>query len=102
GDLALLTQLAEQQGVQIVKQNEFMPLWYRLSVTGNSAGDAVQMANAFYETGLFEEIDPAFMFNFQSNCTNDPMFDQLWGLQNRTYGYDINACRAWTILMDMG
>jgi subtilisin family serine protease len=52
----------------------------------------------FFETGLFESTDPAFMFNFKPNCTNDPMFDQLWGLSNSSNpGVDVKACDAWNI-----
>lgn len=38
--------------------NEFMPLWYTLSCDNESAGDALQMANEFYESGLFEFAEP--------------------------------------------
>jgi subtilisin family serine protease len=102
-DYSLLEDFAAQNAVNIVQQNQFMPLWYRLSVTASTQGTSLDMANAFYETGLFEDVDPAFIFNFQNNCTNDTQFGQLWGLYNSSNtAIDINACDAWTITRGAG
>ena len=80
-----------------------MPLWYILSLKGSVFNNSIEATNYFFETGLFQEVDPAFMFNFQTSCTNDPMFGQLWGLRNTTNaGIDINICNAWTITRGAG
>jgi hypothetical protein len=43
------------------------------------------------------------MFDFKSNCTNDPNFGSLWGLYNATNpNIDINACQAWPISQGAG
>jgi len=97
-DYALLQQLANSKGVTIDHQNQFMPLWYQLKVNPHNLKTSLELSNEFYETGQFADVDPAFMFNFGSNCTNDSDFNQLWGLNNTSNpDIDINACDAWTI-----
>ncbi|MES2486379.1 MAG: S8 family serine peptidase, partial [Bacteroidota bacterium] len=96
-----------------------MPKWYLLSVNNPASGTALDVSNKFHETGLFANIDPAFMFNLLvepatnpvtpptsspvCSNTNDAMFSQQWGLYNAAYpNYDINACEAWTISQGAG
>jgi hypothetical protein len=61
-DLPLLEELAEENGVKIDGQPfSTMPLWYSLSCTKTSKGNAMQMANMFYETTtLFDSSTPGF------------------------------------------
>jgi len=102
-DVVLLERVAGRKNVQIIRQVPYMPLWYILSVKGSVFNNSIEATNYFFETGLFQEVDPAFMFNFQTSCTNDPMFGQLWGLRNTTNaGIDINICNAWTITRGAG
>jgi serine protease len=97
-DLNLLQQTASQKGVTIVHQNQFMSLWCKLSVNANNPKTSLQLSNEFFETGLFADVDPAFMFHFRGNCTNDTNFGSLWGLNNSSNpSIDINACDAWSI-----
>lgn len=97
-DLELLEQVANQKNVSIVHQNKFMPQWYKLSLKPNATKTTIEISNEFFETGLFAAIDPAFMFHFTKNSTNDPDFDQLWGLNNsQNPDVDINILDAWTI-----
>jgi len=103
GDSTLLRKTAERLNVQVLRQIPYMPLWYVLSLKNSTFNNSIEVTNYFFETGLFEEVDPAFMFNFRPSCTNDPMFDQLWGLKNATNpGIDINVCNAWTITRGAG
>jgi len=81
-DLSVLQSVAQQKNVQIVKQVPYIPLWYILSIKNSVFNNSVEAANFFYEIGSFEDVDPAFMFNFKPNCVNDPMFNQQWGLYN--------------------
>lgn len=53
-----LNQKIAETNTELVKQNEFMPKWYELRATKNSKGDALKMANYFYETGFFECSEP--------------------------------------------
>jgi subtilisin family serine protease len=93
-----LENLVRQQNMKIRQPVAYTPLWYVVSLQGSDFNNAIDASNYFFETGLFENIDPAFMFDFKPNCTNDPMFDQLWGLSNSyNPGIDVNACNAWTI-----
>ncbi len=103
-DIAALKALAEEQNVRIVKEVPNMPLWYILSIQDSSFESSVAAGNYFYETGKFEDVDPAFMFDFKPNAIpNDPMFSQLWGLKNNSYaGIDINATAAWDITRGAG
>lgn len=94
GDYSVLQSQANNYGCRIVKQIEYMPLWYILQAPRYSNG--VSMANMFYETSKFQATDPAFMFNFRPTCVSDLNFSQQWGLKNSN-GIDINACNAWSI-----
>ncbi len=102
-DLATLEKMAIQKNVQIVKQVPNMPLWYILSLNKTTIGGSLDLTNYFYETGLFADVDPAFMFNFRNNCTNDTNFGSLWGLNNSSnVNIDINGCQAWNLSQGNG
>lgn len=102
-DSDMFRKIAERVNVQIIKQVPCMPLWYIMSMQNSSFENPVEAANYFYETGYFEDVDPAFMFDFNVSCTNDPGFGDLWGLKNTAYnGIDINVCNAWTITRGNG
>lgn len=89
-----LQQVAKENNCEIIEEVPYMPLWHTLRTSNNT--DALTMSNRFYDSGYFENIDPGFIFNFQSNCTNDPDFTKQWGLRNSN-GIDIRACNAWGI-----
>jgi subtilisin family serine protease len=94
--------LAQSNNVQILGRNKFMPLWYTLSCTKSSNGNAMKMANHFFESKLFAYSEPEFLIDNQENCTNDPLFSNQWGLNNTgqwngTIGIDIDACSAWQL-----
>lgn len=57
-DLADLNQKIAETNTELVEQNEFMPKWFELRAIKNSNGNALKMANYFYETGLFEHSEP--------------------------------------------
>lgn len=40
--------------------------WFLMSANENSAGDALDMTNYFYETGFFENTDPNFLDSFSN------------------------------------
>lgn len=102
-DLDILHEMSAVNDAFVVKTVPNMPLWYILSVKPNSVMSSLDVANALYETGYYANIDPAFMFNFSNNCTNDPDFGSLWGLNNTSNpNADINACQAWSITEGSG
>ncbi|HET56075.1 MAG TPA: peptidase S8 [Ignavibacteria bacterium] len=102
-DTTILKQIVKERNVHMIEQIAYMPYWYILSVQNSVFSNAIEASNFFYETGYFADIDPAFMFDFKPQCTNDPMFNQLWGLSNSSDpNIDINACDAWTITRGAG
>lgn len=95
-----LKKLAADNKVKIVGQNRFMPLWYTLSVDKHSAGNAMDIANRFFESKLFATAEPDLLVDDLTNCVTDPLFGQQWGHDNNagnpgTTGIDINACDGW-------
>ncbi|MDE6647417.1 MAG: S8 family serine peptidase, partial [Prevotella sp.] len=96
-DRDLLIDLASKLKVEVLGNNEYMPLWYTLSCDVNSAGNSLQMANAFYESGLFEAAEPDFIFAVElastsaSSFPNDPYFNKQWNLDGT---YSINWKQA--------
>ncbi|MBQ9450723.1 MAG: S8 family serine peptidase [Bacteroidales bacterium] len=102
GDLDALQQMAEENGVEIVQEVPYMPGWYKMSIVGSRFSTSIEASNAFFETGLFQGIDPAFLLPVQQHSVNDPLFSQQWGLKNTSTGYDINVEGAWEISTGSG
>lgn len=94
-DINLLSSYAERYGLRIVKQVPFMPLWYILSVSSETGKNALEIANALWESGKFAASVPDLCAD-DLICSNDPMFNQQWGLSNSNYpGIDISVTPAW-------
>lgn len=101
-DVSLLKVFAGESNVEILGNNKFMPLWYTLACTKKSAGNALEMANLFYESGEFSAAEPNLMVNYSPTCVNDEYFSDQWNLNNTgqydgTSGVDIQICDAWEI-----
>lgn len=91
-DFQRLQEEANVAGVNITGQIPYLPLWYSLETNKYSIGNALEMSNYFYETGLFEDVDPGFVYTVfynTLNCTSDIELGTQWGLDA------INACDAW-------
>ena len=73
-DVSKLMELASINKVDIIGNNEYMPLWYTLSCSKESTGNALELANKFYETNLFEASEPDLMSDDTPNCVNDSNF----------------------------
>jgi len=56
-----LDSLASATKTIIIKQDKYHPCVYILSANKHSAGNALEMANYFYETGKFEWAEPNFL-----------------------------------------
>lgn len=100
GDPELLLTFAAEHNVVVIGQNRFMPEWYTLSVTEATKGNALDMANLFYESGHFVAAEPDLMVE-EIQCVNDPLFANQWGLQHTGQwggpaGLDIAACNGWS------
>ncbi len=101
-DTILLKQEAEKEHALIMWHNEFMPLWFALSVTESTKYNAMELANRFYESGLFQYAEPDLMVDALIECATDQHFEQQWGLKNigqsgGISGIDIKICDAWQI-----
>ena len=68
-----LEQFVEHYQVDISKQYEFDNHTYFLSVQKNSELDAMELSKSFYESGLFEYVEPNFML-FSIYGTNDTYY----------------------------
>ncbi len=78
-----------------------MPLWFTLSCDRESLFNSIEMANLFYETGLFENSEPELLYH-NLLLSNDQYFSNQWGLKNvgqhcNTSNIDIRAESAWNI-----
>lgn len=98
-DLLILEKMALNNNVDILGSNKFMPLWYTLACSKESKGNALQMANLFYESRLYSASEPDLMTDDLPLCVNDTYFTNQWGLNNTgqnsgTIGIDINYCQA--------
>ncbi|MCQ2607166.1 MAG: T9SS type A sorting domain-containing protein [Bacteroidales bacterium] len=60
-DFSVLQNMAEQYDVTIVGNNEFNPLWYSLICFNTKNGDALHLANLFFESGAFAASEPDLM-----------------------------------------
>lgn len=100
-DVKILYDMAKNYSIQILGYNEFMPLWYTLSCTKETSFNAIEAANVFFESGLFESSEPEFLYH-ELLMSNDPYFSSQWGIKNigqydGTFGIDINVEEAWNI-----
>jgi subtilisin family serine protease len=106
-DTVLLKQEADKEGVVIMWQNEFMPLWFAMSITKNSKNNAMDISNRFYESGLFQCAEPDLMVGALIECVDDQYFGQQWGLRNTgqnggVNGVDIRICNSWQMFSATG
>ena len=107
-DSGKLQQMATQYGLEIIGNNEFMPLWYTLSCNAASSKNAVEAANLFQESGAFACSKPEFCYSIELQSdeydgelyADDEYYSQQWNLKNTGQhggiaGIDINVEGAW-------
>lgn len=102
-DYTLLEKAARENNLTIVSQDQFMPLWYILSVTTATNGTSLDIANKLYESGQFAEAIADFSSENDALCSYDPLVTQQWGLYNADYDdIDISICGAWSYATGRG
>lgn len=102
-DYTLLEKAAKENNLTIVSQDQFMPLWYILSVTTATNGTSLDIANKLYESGQFAEAIADFSSENDALCSYDPFVIQQWGLYNPDYDdIDISICGAWSYATGRG
>lgn len=57
---AQLETLAKENAVIVIGADKFMDGWYYLTCTNSSKGNTLEMANFFYESGLFANASPSW------------------------------------------
>lgn len=57
-EITVLDSVMSETNIVSKEQNSFMKNWYTLIADKYSKGDALEMANYFYETGLFDASEP--------------------------------------------
>lgn len=87
-----LEKIAEYNNLEILGENIHEPNVYYLSCTKDSKGNALEMANLIYESGLVEYAAPEFILESSpASAPNDTYFTAQWNLNNTTYPIaDIN------------
>lgn len=99
-DEQVVRTLAAQYDCEVFKRQIFDSDIFFVRCPKWSEMGTIRIANAFYETGLFEFASPDFFFP-KGLLSNDPFFSYQWGLkntgQNGTSGIDINIESAWAI-----
>lgn len=85
-----LIDFAKEQGAEVISEVDYVPNWFILKASKGSNG--LLMSNIFYESGKFDDVDPAFMFNFEPKYRpTEPNIGQQWGLDK------INVYNAWDL-----
>lgn len=96
-DLSKLEELAAENNVTVIGEIPLTGNAYILACTKDSNGNALEMANLFYESGIFISSVPEFM-SATTETVNDVYFPQQWNLNNLGQigitGIDINYCNA--------
>lgn len=83
-DIEKLNNLAQINHVRVIGEDSNLPLWWTLACTETTDGDALKMANLFYESGLFDESCPDIMPTSKvlASAFNDPYYPSQWHLSN--------------------
>ncbi len=102
-DYSELERIAKETNTQIVRQNQFDPSIYTLNADKNTQGNALEIANYFFETKKFEFAVPNFL-GFNIIDSYDPYYSDQWSLENTGQyggisGADMDVHDAWAITM---
>lgn len=87
-----LQEIAEECNLEFLGENKYDPQVYYLSCSKESQGNALEMANYIYESGICTYAEPEFIIESRPNTyPNDQHFVDQWNLLNNLYpAYDIN------------
>lgn len=94
-DSVLLYQMAKETKTQVIRRVAFTDRWFALETNRESISSSLAVSNIFYESGLFDNVDPGFVFDFSHNCVSDTRYSEQWAIDNT--GIDINVCNAWNL-----
>lgn len=88
-DTTLLRELIEETNTHLLGEVPYMDQWYEVVVANSTISNTLEMSNYFYESRLFADVDPGFIFEFTTNCVSDSDYGLQWALPA------INACDVW-------
>ncbi len=88
-DTTILKELVVETNTHLLGEIPYMDKWYKIMVANSMINNTLDMSNYFYETGLFADVDPGFIFEFKPSCVNDSRYNEQWALPF------INACSTW-------
>ena len=88
-DTLALKELVEETNSHLLGEIPYVDNWYEVMVANSVINNTLDMSNYFFETGLFADVDPGFVFEVTPNCVSDSDFASQWALPS------INACGAW-------
>jgi PKD repeat protein len=105
-DLVMLKKLCDETKTKIISKDAYTEGIYFIGVTKLSTGNALELANLFYESGYFEFSEPDFLRLLKPLGTvNDNLFNYQWALKNTgssiqyngTVEADMDVDDAWDI-----
>ena len=99
-DLSVLQNMAAQYNAEIEEEDDALPLWYILRCCLPSTYNAMELANIFYESGLFLATEPEMIggLRHDDDATKwKDIFPTLWGLQRTTCLKNINENEVGTV-----
>ena len=70
-NITLLEQLTKQTGCVIWQNLDYVSLWFKIGITEDSEMNALECANIFYESGLFQYVDFNLMNVPEEGKTDD-------------------------------
>lgn len=87
-----LQEIAEECNLEFLGENKYDPQVYYLSCSKESQGNALEMANYIYESGICTYAEPEFLIESRPDTyPNDLHFGDQWNLLNNLYpAYDID------------
>ena len=75
----VLKEFSSKNNVEIVKPVDYMTGWYIMKAPFSS--DGLSMSNLYYESGKFEYVDPAFMFDFKVETCMSEVGEAYWCIE---------------------
>ena len=90
-DTTLLKEVVRATETILLGQVPHMDKWYKIMIDHSLINNSLEMSNYFYETGLFADIDPGFVFEFKPSCVSDYNYLNQWALPT------INSCDTWEV-----
>ena len=88
-DTLALKELVQETNTHLLGEIPYVDKWYEVMVANSLFNNTLDMSNYFFETGLFADVDPGFVFEVTPHCVSDSEFALQWALPS------INACEAW-------